>query len=133
MWWGQINKQYEIRIKDKNGNDLLNPNVQGCYNHSEIKLFNDINLEHEIKDSLISFYENNYYLALFGGGDKIILKNDKELHVGTFYLQLSKNTVDTIYCESLFQGNSLYLSKVVYNSSEVFSISDSRVITIVKD
>lgn len=125
---------FQIFLYNQQGQNLLDPNINESYDHSEINLYYDSSLSDKTNDPFIyqSSIDDAFFLDLFGGGAKEKKIGDDRIKYGTKYLQLNDSTVDTIYSESIYKGESLLLNKVVYNSEEVFNIGDSRAITITK-
>lgn len=128
-----ISVSFQLVFENADGENLLHPETVGNYKHSEIKLYRDSLLTNEVLDTCIQYSNNIYFLNLFGGGSNEIVRGNDRIRYGTLYLQLNSSTVDTIYSETKYSGQSLLLYKVFYNSVLIHSIGESRAITVVKD
>ncbi len=130
-----VDLMYQIFIKNSKGENLLNPDVDGSYKVSEVKLFRDAQLSDIVIDTFIELDDKyGYFLNLYGGGGNLKKENDNTFNYGTLYLQLNSTTIDTIYSQSIYGENSILLHKVIYNSEVVFNNTwDDRTITIIKE
>ncbi len=128
-----ISIDFQIILENSSGDNLLDPSKNGSFSHSEIKLFRDSLLTNEVTDTFIQSSSGIFFLDLSGGGKKELIRENSQIKYGTLYLQLNSTTVDTIYSESIYKGESLLLNKVLYNSKEVYSLGDNRAITVIKE
>lgn len=128
-----IDVNFQIFLHNQQGQNLLNPDVNGCYVHSGINIYSDSLLSNSISDSFLQSSDGNFFLDLYGGGDKETKRGENRIKYGTQYLQLNSLTIDTIYSESIYKGETLLLNKVIYNSKEVYNLGDNRAIIVIKE
>lgn len=128
-----IDVNFQIFLHNEQGQNLLNPDINGSYVHSEINLYSDSLLSKNISDSFLQSSNGNFFLDLYGGGNKEINRGENKIKCGTQYLQLNSLTTDTIYSESIYKGESILLNKVIYNSKEVYNLGDNRAIIVTKE
>jgi hypothetical protein len=127
-----VDIDYQVFLKNSLGQNLLNPDVEGSYKHSEIMLYEDSLLSNKINDSILFNSDGNFFLRLFGGGSEELIYNTERIKYGTRYLKLNSSTIDTIYSETIYIGQSLLLNKVMYNSVVIFNLGDYRALTVIK-
>lgn len=128
-----VDVNFQIFLHNEQGQNLLNPDINGSYVHSKVSIYSDPLLSNSISDPFLQSSNGNFFLDLYGGGDKEIERGENRIKCGTQYLQLNSITIDTIYSETIYKGESLLLNKVIYNSKEVYNLGDNRAIIITKE
>jgi hypothetical protein len=127
----------DIVVKDKNGNNLLDPTTQGSYDTNSIKVFE---IDNGVRTELIRLANSPRYSIMKGANNATVLRlyplaTAKGEAVRTNTIQWRTNDEDVI--ESTVRGdkNSSHCNKVKCNGTEKYNSDKSqtqRVIEIIK-
>lgn len=123
-------------LQNEVGEDLLDPTHPNGYDHSEVKVYQDVDLMHDITSTFLLNGEESiiygpneigsatgYVITLFG---KMSNEIAEDLFENVLYLKLSDTDVDTLYFEVTSTRNGAYVSKFKFNEKVIFKDSESR-------
>lgn len=127
-----IDLSWQLFIKNKQGENLLNKKSKNGFKHSDIKLYEDKLLHNEITDNILHEIDGVFFIELYAGGRNEKTTSNGKVKFGTLYLRLNNSITDTIYSESIYNGNSITLHKIIYNSSLVYKRGEDRKVEIIK-
>jgi len=126
-----VSTYMDISYQDKSGNDLLDAKTPGYYSSSNIHVYKMVNgVKTEVNNSMMDsphdffiFKEKSDSLSYL----RIFLNNPT-------YLELNKNTIDTITCDIEKTNGNTLLKKFWYNGQLYWdNIAKPQVITIIKN
>lgn len=128
-----------LKLQDRSGNDLLDPNTNNSYNRDNIKLFHLIdgveqyyfcgNCDHP-KGYYFFKRDNRYVMSIY--------TNFEVQQDGTdpiTYIQWNETDRDTVQChiKRNEDGSYIFCTKVWYNDVLVYDNNGERYFTIIKD
>ena len=121
-----LDNKVEISVKDKVGNDLLNPSKQGALLNQNIKIYYLLDgIKKEInqanydlpKNFMIYEIDGKYQMRLF-------LNCSSSVTTNTTYVQWNENDTDTFKTEILNNTKLASITKLWYNDSLVWNVYD---------
>ncbi len=128
----------DVLVKDKSGNNLLDPTTVGYYNHDEVKLFD---IENGVRTPVINTSGISRFLIVTGDNNTTVLRlfprdgAPKGETVRTNSIQWRANDEDVIESTLTSDHNSSHCSKVKCNGTVKYDGHDAaarRVIEIIK-
>ncbi len=129
-----LDRQIEILVTDKSGNNLLNPSNPEAYNIKDIRLYylEDNNLK-EVFYSHQDYPRNYMILDELDYRIRIFPNASKEEEFPVTLIKWNETDMDTIKCEFSRTENSLICRKVWYNGKPMWdNIGVERFFEIVK-
>jgi hypothetical protein len=113
-----------INVVDRQGNNLLNPSIEGSYNSKDIKIFYEINGEMtEFFEANLDMprnfridppeFERDYIMALVVGAEKTVI-------------QWNETEADTLQAEIFDDGRSLIVLKVYHQGELKWDCATSK-------
>ena len=102
-----IESSFELSFRNKNGEDLLDSNTIGCFNHDKIEIFI---IENGIKKILNNNSNSNFFSKERGYYTILVHATGDST-----FLQLSESIIDTITTEWKSGSNYYHNTKMWYN------------------
>ncbi len=129
----------DLKLEDRLGNDLLDPDINNSYNNYNIKLFH-------LQDGVEQYYycgscdhKKGYYFFERDGKYVVRISTNFEIQQDSSdlitYIQWNETDRDTIqrYIERNKDGSSIVCTKVWYNDELIYDHHGERYFTIIKD
>jgi hypothetical protein len=120
-----------IILKNKAGDNLLDPNVPNHYENNKIYVFKLDSDRKEIvlqNNKVMSLPEMAYFISIVEYGIE-----DAKVNQTTVYLKLSQSEIDTINIEYKIDNGNLYNTKLWYNGVLRWTRENDIPIEIIKD
>ncbi len=115
---------FEFSIQDSEGRDLLDPNIEGSFDHGQIKFYNII----EGNEKLLDDNTNLNFITNERGYYTLHCNTNKD----TCYIRLSKTIIDTITTKWESGSNYFYNTMMWYNGKLLWEKSKNEFPIVIK-